>query len=673
MTYYVDIHQPAGGDGSRSAPFSAIAQAAAVAVAGDEIIVAPGVYREEVVPPRGGSDEEHRIVYRSEVPGAAVISGAEELTCWEPVEAGIWRAVIDNRVFHGDNPFADTVRGDWYYFSEETPVHRGDVYLDGKSMYEVFSLEQLRRAEPSPWSWDAAFSVNQWYACVGEAETEVYVRLAQGSPREHVMEYSVRRHGFYPAAPEVNYITLSGFTVCMAAPQWAPPTAYQEGMIGPHWAKGWIIEGCHIYESKCVGISLGKYLQPENENKWITAGWKHGTQNERDAICQAWNEGWSRETVGGHIIRDCDIHDCGQAGIAGHLGCVFSLIERNHIHHINNKQELNGAEIGGIKLHAAIDVTIRRNHIHHCTRGLWLDWQAQGTRVTDNAFHHNQPAPGSRCRTQLCFGEDIFIEVSHGPTLIDNNLLLSACAARISTQGIAFAHNLIAGSFTFVGAGTNNAGLDHPESVRYTPYHVRHGTAVAGFMSILHGDAKFYNNVFIQQPVLPEWTDYIAAIGKDRLIEMNMRAGTLPYSGYPTPEAYRAMFTPQRIAGDRTIYYKPLPVWCEGNVYCNGAEPTDLEQDAPRLEGVTLALAWEGDTCRVTTNLYRLLDARPTRMITTGVLGMAFEPEQPYENPDGTPLRLDRDLSGAARSEAPLPGPWEPAAEDAVRVWAMNA
>lgn len=45
-------------------------------------------------------------------------------------------------------------------------------------------------------------------------------------------------------------------------------------------------------------------------------------------------------------------------------------------------------------------------------------------------------------------GEDIFVEVSHGPTLIDNNLLLSDHAARLSTQGVAMVHNLICGSFT---------------------------------------------------------------------------------------------------------------------------------------------------------------------------------------------------------------------------------
>ena len=127
-------------------------------------------------------------------------------------------------------------------------------------------------------------------------------------------------------------------------------------MVGPHWSKGWIIEDCEIYESKCSGISLGKYLQPENDNKWLKWKYKDGTQTERDCICQASYEGWDKEHIGSHIVRRCEIHDCGQTGIVGHLGGVFSVIEDNHIHHINNKQNLAGAEIGGIKMHAAIDV-----------------------------------------------------------------------------------------------------------------------------------------------------------------------------------------------------------------------------------------------------------------------------------------------------------------------------
>ena len=91
------------------------------------------------------------------------------------------------------------------------------------------------------------------------------------------------------------------------------PTAYQEGMIGPHWSKGWIIEDCEVSDSKCSGISLGKDLQPNNENKWSTRFFKDGNSKLNEyAICQAQREDWSKENIGSHIIRNCNIHHCGQ-------------------------------------------------------------------------------------------------------------------------------------------------------------------------------------------------------------------------------------------------------------------------------------------------------------------------------------------------------------------------
>ena len=64
-----------GGDGTREKPFQTITEAAKIACAGDEVLVAPGVYREYVNPVNGGTGEDARIIYRSEVPLAAVITG----------------------------------------------------------------------------------------------------------------------------------------------------------------------------------------------------------------------------------------------------------------------------------------------------------------------------------------------------------------------------------------------------------------------------------------------------------------------------------------------------------------------------------------------------------------------------------------------------------------------
>ena len=75
---------------------------------------------------------------------------------------------------------------------------------------------------------------------------------------------------------------------------------------------------------------------------------------------------------------------------------MFSTIEDNHIYNIALKREFYGYEIAGIKLHAAIDVTIRHNRIHDCSLGTWLDWQTQGTRVSRNLYYAEQPRPVRR-------------------------------------------------------------------------------------------------------------------------------------------------------------------------------------------------------------------------------------------------------------------------------------
>ena len=55
MIYHVSARAGRGGDGTREKPFQTITEAAKIACAGDEVLVAPGVYREYVNPVNGGS------------------------------------------------------------------------------------------------------------------------------------------------------------------------------------------------------------------------------------------------------------------------------------------------------------------------------------------------------------------------------------------------------------------------------------------------------------------------------------------------------------------------------------------------------------------------------------------------------------------------------------------
>ncbi len=663
MIYFVSAAAAAPGDGSRERPFPTISQAAALALPGDEVIVLPGIYRESVDPANAGTPDA-RITYRSAEPGKAVITGAEPLTGWTPLENGAWRAEVPNSRFTDRNPFTTPVSGDWFIIHH--PAHTGDVFLNGKSLYEVQTLEGVLHPVPSDTCWDPDFSVYTWYT-EQDADRDVtvlYANFQNLDPNRENVEISVRKSCFWPEKEGVGYITLSGFTVCQAATQWAPPTALQEGMIGPHWSKGWIIEDCEVYESKCVGISLGKYLQPDDNNRWSKFKYKDGAQTQRDIVLAALREGWSKENIGSHIVRRCNIHHCGQTGIAGNLGGVFSLIEDNHIHHINNKQNLAGAEIAGIKMHAAIDVIFRHNHIHHCTRGMWLDWEAQGTRVTGNLFHDNCLPYDFLMHPGTSLGEDIWVEVSHGPTLLDHNLLLSNRSVRLATQGVAMVHNLIGGSFTAVGRGTEN-GAPTMNSARYTPYHLPHSTEVRGFMTFLHGDLRFYNNVFVQQPFHPYLVTFAEQYRFFQWDDGNLTAGTWPYDGYQTRDEWEREFDGYcGEGGVRTDrYYIHLPVWSADNAYYNGARPwkkeTRPQMDDSHTVRLTLEETDEGVFLR--TNLADCPPA-PASLIDTATLGEAFEPEQPFENPDGTPITFDADYFGQPVGEHPLPGPFADAA-----------
>ena len=650
-TYYVDCTAKKG-NGSKKKPFATISEAALISEPGDEVIVADGIYRENVDPKNGGT-EKARITYRAEHPGKAVITGAEQVKSWARHEGTVWVTTIKNSKFKEKNPYTDLVYGDWYW--PMLPAHRGEVFLNDKSLYEVATLEEVMNPKVYKRSWDPAFTIYTWYTEQSGDYTRIYANFQGADPNVENVEITFRSNCFYPQKEGIGYITLDGFKICKAACQWAPPTAYQEGMVGPHWSKGWIIENCEISHAKCSGISLGKYLQPENDNKWSKFGLKDGTQTERDAICQAQNDGWSKETVGSHIIRNCDIHDCGQTGIVGHMGGVFSIIENNHFHHINNKQNLGGAEIGGIKLHAAIDVTIRNNRFDHCTRGLWLDWQAQGTRVTQNIFYDNNIPNGELEGAEGAVGEDIFVEVSHGPTLIDNNLLLSDCSLRMCTQGFAVVHNFIAGSIVGVGQGVCNGTAELP-SPRYTPYHVPHSTNIAGFMTILHGDARFYNNIFVQQPVRPVTEKVRKSFsGPDAWAHLNLDVGTCVYDGYMTADEYFEML---KAGTDRERFYRPLPVYTGGNVYFNGAKPCDTESDAyvDSKNNVTFSISEDDGKITFESNCYDFLPDKPFELISTASLGEAFEPEEPFENPDGTPITFDTDLYGNKRKRI-IPGP----------------
>ena len=66
MKIYVNGKAGHDGNGTEQMPFRHINDAAKIAQPGDEVLVAPGIYREYVDPVHAGT-EEARITYRSEL------------------------------------------------------------------------------------------------------------------------------------------------------------------------------------------------------------------------------------------------------------------------------------------------------------------------------------------------------------------------------------------------------------------------------------------------------------------------------------------------------------------------------------------------------------------------------------------------------------------------------
>jgi Glycoside hydrolase 120, insertion domain/Right handed beta helix region/Protein of unknown function (DUF1565) len=631
-TFHVATTGSDSSDGAQDSPFRSINRAAGLARAGDTVVVHGGEYREWVRPRHGGLSDQRRITYEAAAGEQVVIKGSERVTGWEPAGGTVWTASVPNSLFGSFNPFAEEIEGDWIvYAAKDAPrKHLGDVYVNGRSFYEVTSLPEvwdppLRTEVIDPRTGvpdrvrDPEQTRHVWYAEVGAEVTTISANFQGADPNRELVEVNVRRSVFSPTAHHVDYITVRGFELAQAACPWTPPTADQLGLIGPNWAKGWIIEDNIIHDAKCSAISIGKEAST-GHNYATMRGDKPGYQYQLESVFSARQIGWDREHIGSHVVRRNTIFDCGQNGIVGHLGCVFSTIEDNHIYNIGVKREFYGHEIAGIKLHAAIDVLIRHNRIHDCTLGTWLDWQTQGTRVSRNVYYDNSL--------------DLYVEVSHGPYLVEHNVLGSPVSLHVFSQGGAFVNNLVCGTLRL-----------EPVMDRATPYHVPHSTQVAGYAVIYGGDDRYVGNVFIGGD---------AAEAYARAAEGQARAayGTGGYAGHPASfEEYLARVD-ERPAGDHHRFLGvKQPVYIRENVYAAGASPFENERDALVLDGaeVSVAVVQEGDGVYLETQFPDEFNGARLGVVTGQSLERVRFVDADYEERDGSPAVLDVDLLGVPK------------------------
>lgn len=439
------IHVSKQGDdshsGSKAQPYATIGKAAAEAEPGDIVLVYGGVYREWVKPARGGTAEDKRIVYRAAPGKPVIVKGSERITSWRPEGDGVWVVELPNSFFGDYNPYALQVSGGWLNYGQWH--HRGDVYLDGEAFYEKQTPEEVAETERT------------WHCEVTDEVTTIRANFGQANPNARPVEINVRESLFMPEVSGLKYITVDGFHFMHAAANWAPPVMeLQMGAVGPRMGKHWIIENCTITNARCVGIILGHAPGVD--------------YNDIDAF-------------GDHIVRNNVIRRCGQAGIAGQKGATRSLITGNLIEETNYRREFGGWETAAIKFHQSVDTVISDNlirgvyHQQQGAFGIWIDFGNQGIRISRNIIYDTEAAT-------------VFLEMNHGPILVDNNVLIGQ-PVRSNSEATVFAHNL------FVDCGYDYT----PDTNRRSRYYKPHTREVVGRKTGTAQDDKWFNNIFVQK------------------------------------------------------------------------------------------------------------------------------------------------------------------------------
>ncbi len=441
-----EIHVNKTGDdgaaGNAEAPYLTINKAAQEAMPGDVILVHEGVYREWVKPPRGGTSEDQRIVYKAAPGEKPIIKGSERITSWVKESDNVWRADVEDSFFGAYNPFNKNISGDYLLFGQE--FHLGDVFLNGESYYEQLSRN------------DIDIEKNTWFTSHSLNTTKIWANFGGEDPNTGLAEIRVRECAFAPLKAGLSYITVDGFTMSQAAPNWLANTVMQRAMVLTMGGGHWIIQNCHLTQSKCSALSGAQQTAPSNDIK----------------------------DIGQHIIRYNLIDFNGQSGISGALGWSGSIIEGNIIQDINHKKQFGGHESGGIKVHFISDLVIKNNIIRriHAGKtgnfpGIWIDWRNQGIRITGNVIYDVDRRA-------------ILMEMNRGRNLIDNNIIMNEMVYTCSER-LVMAHNL------FYNSGMKpQPEMPNGRSVNYyKPHTVESGGRNASPKVNL--EDRYYNNIYV--------------------------------------------------------------------------------------------------------------------------------------------------------------------------------
>jgi hypothetical protein len=441
-TYYVDTNAPNADDsgpGDQARPFRTIGKAAELLQPGERVVIASGIYRECVRPARGGTGPTRMISYEA-APGAKVyIRGSDVLKDgWrqEAIPSGpfgaaspaasdiaVWRHDLNGAMFpDAYNPFAlPSIMGSWGWLDGATvdmgPYlrRRGLVFADGKPLEPMEQLRELimpnlpptpdYTRRPAPQNGMPARrrggAIMQEIGGTPTARfwadpsgTAIYVRLASGTPADHLIEVTTRQHAFVPMRSGTSFIRVKGLTFQHAGNAYPFP---QYGMVSLGGGDHWILEDNRLEWANGMGLAIG------------SDAYSAGAPHPGASI----------------VVRRNTIRYCGVEGIGG-MGTSDTLIEDNLIEYCGWADAERGWEAAATKFHRARNMLYRRNVIRHIrhANAAWWDVDNANCRVTQNVF-----------ADVLTVGAAVHFEMTPGQNMIDNNIIWDVRNAEPGTPG----------------------------------------------------------------------------------------------------------------------------------------------------------------------------------------------------------------------------------------------
>ncbi len=423
-------------DGSAEKPWRTIGRAAAALKPGEKVVIHEGVYRERVIPARGGTGPEQMIAYEAAAGERVVIKGSR-------VYEGPWSSFTGVKIFGAGERTAKTHRvrlpREWFvgclpfgmcneqmraYYRESpfydvnklAPKHRekmmlrrGLVFQDGRR------LRQVRHSSPDLLQSDGV------YWCEGDGRT-IHIRpFGDVEPSGCVWEFTVQDQVFCPDETGLGFIRVRGLTIEHAADEF--PVSFK-GALSNHGGHHWIIEDCTVRQANATGINLGS---------------------------EFWHA-LAPSGLGYDIVRRNVISDCGVCGLAGmghphhHLLVEDNLFER--IGWQNFEWCWNAA---CTKLYTTLDSVVRRNLFRDSldTSGVYFDIDNANTRVTENVFLDMRTPRGAvvveMCTEPIVIDGNVFVNIRKGedlPGVLAGGEVLRA----IVSDGVTFTGNVVAGA-----------------------------------------------------------------------------------------------------------------------------------------------------------------------------------------------------------------------------------